>query len=120
MSDGIDWSDQLSHELRKIHERSRFLQDDLAEGAKVVLDEAKDLAPKESSHLASTGVIKRDRGGDNTVAITFSGPYARWIHEHLAFKHPRGGQAKYLEAAMLLKGPEAINKAGEHLWRRIV
>lgn len=116
---GIEWSDQISHRLRDIYAKSHHMQDDLAHGAKVILAEAKDLVPKESGHLAATGLIKRDRGGVNTVAITFAGPYARWIHEHLAFKHPHGGQAKFLEAAMLLKGQEAINQAGEKFWRRI-
>lgn len=115
----LDWEDHLTKSLSSIHAKSRGLAGDLEKGARVVLDEAVDLVPKDSGHLAATGRIKRNRGGVNTVAITFDGPYARWIHEHLWFRHPKGGQAKYLEAAMLLKGREAVNDAGEHFWRRI-
>lgn len=115
----LKWEDGLTKPLNSIRAKSRGLAQDMADGAKVVLDEAVALVPKESGHLAETAAIKRGRGGTNTVAITFAGPYARWIHEHLGFKHPHGGQAKYLEAAMLLKGKEAVNRAGEHFWRRI-
>lgn len=115
----IKWEDSLTKALSSMRAKSKGLSQDLAHGAKVVLDDARDRVPKESGHLASTGRIKRNRGGVNTVAITFSGPYARWIHEHLFFKHPRGGQAKYLEDALLLKGGDAINEAGRHFWRRI-
>ena len=114
----LDWEDHLTKRLSAIHAKSKGLARDLEQGAKIVLDEARDLVPKESGDLAASGRVKRGRGGVNTVAVTFSGPYARWIHEHLWFRHPRGGQAKYLEAAMLLKGREAINEAGEHFWRR--
>lgn len=119
MSGGIRWQDGLSGSLRLIAAKSQHLQDDAYEGAQVILREAKTLVPKESGHLAETGHVDRGRGGANTVGIVFRGPYARWIHEHMFFKHPRGGQAKYLEAAMLLKGDEAVNKAGNHFWRRL-
>jgi hypothetical protein len=32
-----------------------------------------------------------------TGALTCDQVYARYIHEHLEFRHPRGGSAKYLE-----------------------
>ena len=115
----IKWEDELTKSFSSIRAKSTGLAQDMAHGAKVVLDEAVDLVPKESTDLAKSGRVKRGRGGVNTVAITFSGPYARWIHEHLWFRHPNGGQAKYLEAAMLLKGQEAVNRAGAHFWRRI-
>lgn len=118
-SSKIKWEDALTGPLSSARAKSKGLAADMAEGAKTVLDEAVALVPKESGDLAASGRIKQNRGGTNTVAITFGGPYARWIHEHMWFKHPQGGQAKYLEAAMLLKGREAMNKAGEHFWRRI-
>lgn len=119
MGGDIRFQDDLSASLRLILEKSKHMQDDLAHGAKVVLTEAQERVPKESGHLASTGRIKRDRGGVNTVAITFGGPYARWIHEHLFFKHPHGGEAKFLEVALLWKGEEAIKEAGRKFWRHI-
>ena len=119
MGGDLRFRDGLSGTLRRIQTQSEHLQDDLAHGAKVTLADAKDRVPKESGHLASTGHIDRDAGGRNTVAIKFRGPYARYIHEHLFFKHPHGGTAKYLELALLEKGHEAITEAGRKFWRRI-
>lgn len=115
----ITWEDGLTKPLDVIGLKSRDVEADVAHGANVILSEAVALVPKESGDLAASGRVREKRGGRNTVGITFAGPYARWIHEHLWFKHPHGGQAKYLEAAMLLKGREAVNEAGDHLWRRI-
>lgn len=115
----IEWRDTLSGGLREVLAKAKRLDDDLYVGAKIVLDDSNERIPKESGNLARTGVRKRDRGGNNTVAIEYGTPYARWIHEHLTFKHPTGGQAKFLETAMLVKGHDAINKAGEHLWGRL-
>ena len=118
MSD-LRWEDGLSGSLRVIAAKSEHLQDDVAYGAKEILADAQDRVPKESGDLSATGHIDRDRGGKGTVAIIFRGPYARWIHEHLWFKHPRGGEAKFLEIALLWKGEDAIREAGKRFWRRI-
>jgi hypothetical protein len=115
----IVWRGNLAGELRTILAKTRRLDDDLYEGARVVLNDSNERVPKESGDLLATGHIKRDRAGNNAVAIVYTSVYARWIHEHLHFKHPTGGQAKFLETALLAKGSEAMNKAGEHLWRRL-
>jgi len=115
----ITWRGDISGNLRVMAEKARHLQDDAYEGAKVVLEDSDARVPKESGDLASSGVILRDRGGDNTVAIAYRSVYAHWIHEHMFFKHPHGGEAKFLETAMLVKGSEFLNKAGEHFWRRL-
>lgn len=115
----MSWEDRgLSASLERVLAASQDVQPDLAEGARAILDESNSLIPKESGDLAATGSVKEDRGGNNTVGIGYDSVYAHWIHEHLGFKHPHGGQAKFLETAMLTKGPEALNKAGESLWRR--
>ena len=116
----IRWDDTLTAGLARIRaEVEANLPDAIANGAQVILADAQERVPHESGHLAGTGAVKQDRGGTNTVGITFDGPYARWIHEHLFFKHPRGGQAKYLETAMLVKGDEAVNEIGRSLWRQL-
>lgn len=84
-------------------------------GAEVILADAVDKAPKESNDLAESGRVDDDRGGDDTVAIIFDSVYARYQHEHLRFKHPHGGQAKFLEGAMLEKGNEALSAIAEVL-----
>ena len=95
------------------------IEDGLEQGAQIILDESNIDVPKEDGDLAASGRVKKDRGGLNTVGITYDGPYARYVHEHIFFKHPHGGQAKFLEMAMLFKGSEAINKAGEYIWDKV-
>jgi hypothetical protein len=41
------------------------------------------------------------------------------VHEHLHFKHPYGGSAKFLEIPMISEGFAAVEKAGRHFWDRI-
>lgn len=115
----IRWEGDLAQGLAAFAtEVFRDTEDALADGADVILADSDERVPKESGHLAGSGKVVQGRGGANTVAITYAGPYARWIHEHLGFKHPHGGQAKFLETAMMVKGRDAIQVAGERLWRR--
>lgn len=67
------------------------------ETAKEVLRVAKTLVPKESGKLRRSGKVETDF---KSVSVVFRAWYA-WIqHERIDYKHPRGGQAKYLEAAV--------------------
>lgn len=115
----MQWEDTMTSRLRAILEESRDMSADVADGAKLILEDADRRVPKESGDLAATGSVKEDRGGLNAVGITYTSVYARWVHEHLHFKHPAGGEAKFLETALLTKGEAAINKAGEHFWERL-
>lgn len=115
----IRWEGDLLANLRAMQAKAQRLDDDVYVGAQLVLADSKERVPKDSGDLATSGHIKRDRGGNNTVAIVYTSVYAHWIHEHLHFKHPHGGEAKFLETALLVKGADAVNKAGEHFWRRL-
>lgn len=115
----LTWRGDLADGLRVVLAKSQHLDDDVAAGAEIILADSNERVPKESGDLAATGSVEPTRGGDGTVGIVYSSVYARWQHEHTFFKHPTGGEAKFLETAQLVKGNEAINKAGEHLWRRL-
>lgn len=115
----IRWEDTLSDGLAQFAANAAAdVKDSLAAGGELIVADAKARAPKVSGELASTGRVRKDRGGNATVGLYFAGPYARWVHEHLNFKHPFGGQPKFLETAMLTKGGDALAVAGEKLWRR--
>lgn len=115
----IQWEDSMTPQLRRIRAKALDLSEDVADGAEYVLEGAVAAVPKKSGDLAASGRVEQDRGGLNTVGITFDGPYARWIHEHVGFKHPQGGQAKFLEVPMLKRGWGAVKRAGEHFWGRL-
>lgn len=113
------WEDALSGPLERILAKSEDLSRDARAGAEVVLEESMRLVPKRSGHLVGTAMVQEWRGGKSTAAMTYDGPYARWVHEHVNFKHPFGGTSKFLELAMLTKGGEAVNEAGRHFWGRL-
>ena len=115
---GMRWENHLDLDGIAIMVRTH-IQDGLEQGAQIILEESDVLVPKEIGDLAASGSVKKDRGGLNTVGITYSSVYARYQEEHLFFKHPTGGQAKFLETAMLTKGEAAINKAGEYIWDKV-
>lgn len=115
----IRWENSISGQLERIAAQAFDLSEDVAAGAEIILADADVRVPKETGDLAASGSIKEDRGGLNTVGIVYDSVYARWIHEHLHFKHPRGGEPKFLETAMLVKGSEAVNAAGKHFWERL-
>lgn len=75
--------------------------------------------------------LKKMAGGSIAASVVVDQVYAHYQHEHLEFKHPKGGQAKYLEqplydnygnylkeyAANVLRdgGLSAMKHAAEHL-----
>lgn len=115
----VKWLDTMTPQLERILEQALDVTEDAADGAEYILEAAVAAVPKESGDLAASGRIEKDRGGRNTVGITFDGPYARWIHEHLGFRHPRGGTAKFLERPLYKRGWGAVKRAGEHFWGRL-
>lgn len=115
----IEWRGDLLGNLKEIRAKAQSLDDEMEAGAQVVLAAALERTPKESGHLAESASILKSEGGNNEVGVVFGSVYARWIHEHLTFEHPRGGQAKFLESALLEKGHAAMNDAAERFWRRL-
>lgn len=115
----IEWKDSLSPQLRRIAALAEDMSEDAADGAEYILEGAVARVPKRTGDLAASGRVDKGRGGINTVAITFDGPYARWVHEHLGFKHPFGGEAKFLERAMRMRRVGAVKRALNHFWGRI-
>lgn len=73
-----------------------------------LLGEAQRLAPIEEGTLrASAGrTTERHAGGGVTVTGYFATPYAAVQHERTDYRHPRGGQAKYLEEPLKRRAHE--------------
>lgn len=120
----IEWGGDLIEGLEALRNRVRDGNDEaLLAGADVIMQRSQMLVPKapkrpsdDTPTLFSTAHTRVS--GENTVAMEYLSVYAHWQHEHLWFKHPHGGQAKFLETAMLEKGAEAINVIGEHILGR--
>jgi hypothetical protein len=94
-------------------------------GAVVILEGSKrrtPVAPKdptdpEQTHLRDTARIDSSRGGESTVGVVFDSVYAAYIHENLGFRHPHGGQAKFLEASLVEDKAAALRAMAEEVLR---
>lgn len=122
----LRWSGDLGKQLARVYAESQDLSDDVAHGAEVILKDAVDRAPRAPKkdgdnhpHLEDTGKVNKIPALKGTASITFAGPYAAYVHEHLWHVHRYGGQSKYLKVAMLMHGGDAIKDAAQHFWRRL-
>lgn len=74
-----------------------------------VISEAIPRTPVEFGVLrASHYVSPPSEGRSPVVELGFGTVYARRQHEELAWKHPRGGEARYLANALVAVGPRAL------------
>lgn len=80
--------------LTQLETASRAAVEDVA---KEVLKVAKSLAPRASGKLRRSGKVESDW---KSVSVVFRAPHAWLQHERLDYEHPKGGQPKYLEAAV--------------------
>lgn len=67
-----------------------------------VIGKAQDKAPLDIGNLKDSGTtLPAEMAGNKVVkVIGFNTNYAAVQHERTDFKHPKGGEAKYLEKAM--------------------
>jgi hypothetical protein len=78
--------------------------------AHLIAEEAQRLAPIGPENDPHRGALRdsirveRNRYGGWTISANT--PYAAKQHEALGYKHPHGGQAKYLEHALTKLGPQ--------------
>jgi hypothetical protein len=78
----------------------------LYEEAQVIMIDAKRMTPVEYGTLKGSGRVATPvvNAREISVQLSFGGPaagYAIYVHENLQANHPRGGQAKFLETAVL-------------------
>lgn len=100
ISDAIDWIREYKLSSGKKYSRPRL---DMLKVAEAILFQAQMYCPVMTGALRDSGYI--DKIG-NTIVVGFSSPYAVYVHENLAIKHPIhahgrncGGRAKFLEIA---------------------
>ena len=74
----------------------------IMEGANAVATASKELTPVLDGVLraSTTSIDPVDTGNEIVGGVGNNVIYAARQHEELGWKHPRGGQAKYLETAM--------------------
>ncbi len=98
-----DGADDFIAALDALDERlMALITQALAKAMEHVRGVSVELAPIESGHLRGSA--------DVTVVglearLLYPGPYARYQHYGLDFRHPMGGQALYLEQPMITEAP---------------
>jgi hypothetical protein len=79
---------------RKISKVESYTPNALMDVGNDLQGKAQQLAPVDTGDLRGSAYTKL---GKNSVEVGFNTPYALRQHEELNYRHPRGGQAKYLE-----------------------
>lgn len=95
-------------------------QDLTEEGMREVVTDirqrAADRAPKDTGTLRGTAYETVAGLFDEVVgSVHFPEKYAAMQHEHVEFEHPKGGEAKYLEKAMLEKADQIRDQLAAEL-----
>lgn len=72
-------------------------QDGMRAAGRDVLKRARDLSPTDTGASDKSGFVRVD---DLTVQVGFTSLVSKLQHENLDWKHPDGGQPKFLEAAV--------------------
>lgn len=98
----------------------RAIEREMTDIATDLLAEAKRQTPREKSTLVRSGRKDVRRIGDRIEArISFNTPYAARQHEELSYRHPRGGNAKYLERPLRAMVPEFERRLAAAMRRAI-
>lgn len=84
--------------------------------AENILGESQKLVPVDTGILQKSGTMTTDKA-NKTVTISYNTPYALKQHEDGSLKHPRGGEAKYLERPFNEKAGQAENFIGNELYK---
>lgn len=78
----------------------------LRETGRFILDRSRQRAPRQTGALIASA---RSEVAGDTVRVIYGAPYARMQHENLRYRHPNGGQARYLSSA--LEDPATAERA---------
>lgn len=78
-----------------LNEVEQAAQDGLTDGMKVMLERARQKAPKLDRKLIRSGAVRID---DLTGQVSFTAAHARFQHENLDYEHD-DGEPKFLESA---------------------
>lgn len=79
-----------------LNDLEKATQEGLRDAGRAVLKRARDLSPTDSGDSDKSGFMTVD---DLTLQVGFKSLVSRLQHENLDWKHPDGGQAKFLETA---------------------
>jgi len=97
--------------------------DEMHQGGKAILAASQNLVPVETETLKRSGFVDRPETHGDWIALEVgyggdasgAGDYAVIQHEDLTLRHPRGGQAKFLEQPALEMFPAIERRIARRL-----
>lgn len=86
--------------------------------AQNILGESQKLVPVDTGTLQKSGNVKVNQDA-LTATVSYNTPYALKQHEDATLKHPKGGEAKYLERPFNEKKGELENNVGYEIFKAL-
>lgn len=86
--------------------------------AQNILGESQKLVPVDTGILQKSGNVKVNQDA-LTATISYNTPYALKQHEDATLKHPKGGEAKYLERPFNEKKGELESNVGDAVFKAL-
>lgn len=112
--DGID--DVMKNLTAVLEQVPELTAEGLNEAVMDIGARAAEKAPVDTSALRGSMTTDTVVYEDEAISeVRFNEKYAAVQHERVDFKHPKGGEAKYLEKAALEKREQVREKVGESL-----
>jgi hypothetical protein len=97
--------------FRKMAERNMLAS--MKNSGEKLLKESNDLAPKDTGNMTRQSDVHV--ADPKEVEVRYNEDYALFVHEDLEARHPKGGQAKFLQTATNNNGKKVIKKLSEDL-----
>lgn len=83
-----------------------------------ILAESQKIVPVDTGTLMKSGAVSTDES-TKIITISYNTPYARKQHEDNTLKHPKGGEAKYLERPFNEKKDQLEVVVGESIHKAL-
>jgi hypothetical protein len=103
----------------------KTLANALVTEAEAIMRESKEECPWEFGHLRATGIVKLPPTiTDDSIVVEMgygseTVDYAIYVHEDLYARHPRGGNAKFLEGPANRRASGMAERVGKKLQERL-
>lgn len=109
----LEWSGSLAASLARIEDRIRpAAAAGLKKAADGVLRDSNALAPRDTGDLVASGKVVTD---DLRADISYTSKHAVPQHEKTQYRHPGGGQAKFLQTALDDNRDQILNAVAAHI-----
>jgi len=113
----INGQDELGKFLRTLpHKVDSAVEKELKIIAADLQGKAQELAPVDTGDLRGSAF---NEGKGITATVGFNEPYATSQHENVELRHPKGGQAKYLETTYKENAQNYIDGIGKAIKRAV-